>query len=65
MRSYEIVETEADTEKGTHVETWLLTFTNGVQTNAKLIDRQFFPHQKKMIMYTFVEGDRKLGEWWS
>ena len=63
MRSYEIVETEADTEKGTHVETWLLTFTNGVQTNAKLIDRQFFPHQEKMIIVE-VE-DRKLGEWWS
>jgi len=63
MRSYEIVETEADTEKGTHVETWLLTLTNGVQTNAKLIDRQFFPHQEKMIIVE-VE-DRKLGEWWS
>ncbi len=63
MRSYEIVETEADTKTGTHVETWLLTFTNGVQTNAELIDRQFFPSLKKMMIVD-VE-DRKLGEWWS
>lgn len=62
MRSYEIAELEADTEKGTYVETWLLTFTDGELTNSKQIDRQFFPHPPKIVIID-VE-DKKLGEWW-